>query len=156
MFLLAFYFGLRVGEITNSMHNIQFCNSTVTEDEVSIFFKSYNHSTNNCEQHTIRLSGKKHCPVIALNNYFHLRGFQEGPLFVLKGKAVTEKFFSSKLQSLTKLLKIDEKITPHSFRIGAASFWLSLGLTDYQIMKRGRWTSNAVLKYLRGEVDHSN
>jgi len=156
MFLLAFYFGLRVGEMTKSVHNIQLADIKSTQFEITIKFKSFKHSKKNFEYHSIRASNNKHCPVRCLNEYLSLRGVREGPLFQIKGKAVAEKRFTTELQKLTKILGITESITSHSFRIGAASHWLNLGLSDYQIMKRGRWRSSAVLKYLRGQVDHTN
>ena len=74
---------------------------------------------------------------------------------MLDGKAVSKTYFSSQLKHLLSLLQVIEKITSHSFCYGACNHWINLGFTDLQIMKKGRWRSNAVLKYIRGMVDHT-
>ena len=90
-----------------------------------------------------------------INEYLKLRGNKEGPLFLLEGKPITKSFFSAQLKQLLKITGLSEKITPHSLRIGSATHWSQLGYSECQIMKRGRWRSNAFLKYIRGVVDHT-
>ena len=43
----------------------------------------------------------------------------------------------------------DRRIKGHSFRIGAATTAASLGFTEDQIQRMGRWRSDAVKKYIR-------
>ena len=40
------------------------------------------------------------------------------------------------------------------FRIGAASHWAQKGFSEVQIRKMGRWLSNAMDRYIRGDVKH--
>ena len=40
-------------------------------------------------------------------------------------------------------------ITPHSFRIGAATFAATQGYTAQQIQAMGRWKSSAFQRYVR-------
>ena len=96
MFLLAFHFGLRLGEITDSPHNL-------TRDS---------------------------------------------------GKGVKPYTFNSTLKSLLCQCNIQERITSHSFRIGAATWWAQLNYSEARIKQLGRWRSNAFLKYIRGPVAH--
>ena len=72
------------------------------------------------------------------------------------GKAVTPYFFQKNLKLLLKAGGLDkEKFSAHSLRIGAASFWASLGLSEDVIKTLGRWTTDAVKRYIRCEVDHT-
>ena len=137
MFTYAFYFALRVGEITKSQHNIQLSQVKANEKEVYIDFLSYKHSSNKTEIHMIKSSNVPYCPVKILNEYLLWRGNQEGPLFILEGKAIARTYFSKQLTNLLKLSQINGRITSHSFRYGACNHWLNLGYTELQIMKKG-------------------
>ena len=153
--LFAFNFALRIGEYTDSQHNLQLNDLKANVAEVSIHFKSYKHCDNSSEIHIVKSSNHKHCTVKMINEYLKLRGNKEGPLFLLEGKPITKSFFSAQLKQLLKITGLSEKITPHSLRIGSATHWSQLGYSECQIMKRGRWRSNAFLKYIRGVVDHT-
>ena len=47
MFLLQFYFGLRIGEITDSQHNISLSEISIQTDHISLSFSTFKHSTGN-------------------------------------------------------------------------------------------------------------
>ena len=92
------------------------------------------------------------CPVLAIWNYFNLRGSFKGPIFsIMDGIAVSEQLVLS-LQwagCITKLYK------SHSFRIGRATVAAAQGMSDDTITQLDRWSSSAVKNYIRLPVVHS-
>ena len=155
MFLLAFSLALRVGEITKSQHNIQFDQIEMWPDKIAVTFLSYKHGSGLEEVHVVPVSARKYCVVKAMHEWVRMRGSEPGPLFKLKGKPVTKQWFSAALKaSLYKAKTNSERYSSHSFRIGAATHWVNIGLSDNQIMRMGRWHSNALLGYLRGTIVH--
>ncbi len=156
MFLLCFHFALRVGEVTSSPHNLLLHQLVVATNTIELTFISYKHSQGNLQKHTIHTSDNLHCPVFAMKSNQAKRGTSEGPLFTLLGKAVPRQAFSNNLKKLIQLVgENPSSYSSHSFRIGAASYWATKGLSELQIKNMGRWKSNALFKYIRGFVDHS-
>ena len=156
MFLMAFNLALRVGEITDSVHNIPLDQVIISPVQVTVSFKSFKHAPLHPGTHTITASTSPYCTVSALNKYLALRGPCPGPLFRLHGKPVSRDIFAATLRCL--LQQIGEKqsdFNTHSFRIGAATKWASKGFSDIQIKRLGRWRSNAVFGYIRGNVVHT-
>lgn len=156
MFLSAFYFGLRVGEITVSPHNIQRDQLKVSSSKISLVFSSYKHAPAHPDGHTIQARDSVICVVRALSDYVSLRGDKPGALFLLGNKPVPSRLFSSHLKLLiTTGGDSSVGFTSHSFRIGAATYWANKGLSDAKIRSLGRWRSNANTRYIRGAVDHT-
>ena len=155
-FLFAFYFGLRVSEFTSSRHNILRKQLEISNTLAKLTFLSFKHSKQP-ETHSIASIDSPYCTVKALLRYLAFRGNTPGPLFLLHGKPITSKLFSSTLNRILGPLGLsDANIKAHSFRIGAASYWVEKGLSEVQIRQRGRWNSNAMVTYFRGEVKHNN
>jgi integrase len=50
------------------------------------------------------------------------------------------------LRYLVQSLKLNPKITPHSFRAGGASTAYDNGISEATVMKHGRWKSNKVFR----------
>lgn len=156
MFLLAFHFALRIGEITVSPHNLKMSNIKIKKMKLTIDFSSYKHCPSFFQKHTIKAKAFDPCPVTALEVYLKLRGLHSGPLFLYNGKPISRKFFVGYLKQCFTIIGLDNKhFNSHSFRIGVASYWLASGYTDIQIKQMGRWRSDAVLKYLRGSINHN-
>ena len=155
MMMLAFTFALRAGEMTHSRHNLELNQIMITNDKLSVEFKSFKHSKNDPEVHDTPRSDKKYCVVQAMLEYLSLRGNLAGPLFKNKGKPISKHKFAEVLNQLCISCKLSSiRYTPHSLRIGSANHWLALNYSDNQIMRMGRWRSNALLVYLRGVVTH--
>ena len=124
MFSLAFYFGLRVGEITVSPHNIKYSQISFSFGKLLVSFSSYKHSPLHPWPHSIRVSKSTICPVLALKKYISCRGRRAGVLFLRHDKPVSRSFFSSQLTSLISSVGEDPTgFSSHSFRIGAATYW---------------------------------
>ncbi len=156
MFTMASCFGLRVGEITKSSHNLNMSHLELSSSAVTITFTSFKHSHDDPFSHTCNIRDSPLCPVTAMNKYIQVRGVSLGPVFQLSGKALSRQAFTSRLKTL--LISSGEpqaKYNSHSFRIGAASRWASEGKSDIEIQRLGRWQSNAFRKYLRSTVVHS-
>ncbi len=72
------------------------------------------------------------------------------PLFWSKiGSPISYVCFPNVISLLTKLLLVQGKLTPHSFRIGAASWAASNGASNDDTKRMGRWVSDAFLVYIR-------
>ena len=97
------------------------------------------------------------CPVALLSQYFTLRGFRPGAIFLSEdGLPVSRSFFSNQLLRACHLCGLDpSRYKGHSFRIGAASYAADQGFSDTQIRLLGRWKSNAFLRYIRVPSLHS-
>ena len=158
MFTTAFFGLFRIGEITSdSMHMVclEVAQCKLVNGELNIIIKHFKH---NVSQHPIIITLKKQsdediCPVKAMNDYLAIRGSLPGPLFCyLNGKPVNRNFFSQKLKYSLNFCGYDTKrYKCHSFRIGGASYFSSLGYSDSQLKTMGRWNSNAFLAYIRNQ-----
>ena len=155
IFLLAFYFALRVGEFTDSRHNINRDQVVVTNHEITLKFLSYKHSANAADTHYIKAKYTRYCVVGALLRFLNLRGNGNGPLFSRNKKPISKQVFSGILKRVVSKLGLQNaNLKAHSFRIGAASHWAQKGFSEVQIRKMGRWLSNAMDRYIRGDVKH--
>ena len=163
MWLLAFHGFLRIGEITartqaNPGPNniaLQDCNLTLNRGipgAVEITIRDAKHSQGQIFQINISATHSRYCPVQAVHNYLSYAKPQAGPLFQFPaGKPVTRHFFDQQLKLTLEAAGFDTKLYKgHSFRIGAASEAVSsLGLSEHQVQKLGRWKSDAFKTYIR-------
>ncbi len=156
MFVMAFHFGLRVSEITHSPHNINFNQITISASSIRLRFNTFKHSEAEPFLHALSASDDVLCPVKVLNSYLSMRGKTEGALFLNTGLPISSRNFNAKLKQALILSRIcPEQYSCHSFRIGAASLWATIGKSDVEIRRLGRWKSSANKTYLRCDVDHT-
>ena len=96
-------------------------------------------------------TGASLCPVSALMAYLILRGPEEGPLFRREnGQPLTRAFLVQEMRAALAAQGLDDSAyAGHSFRIGAATTALSVGISDAKIKMLGRWDSSAYQAYLR-------
>lgn len=166
---LGFYAFLRIGEMTapcNSNANpplqlYQLTKLISSAGELMAFkltFGDFKHSYNT-RPFSVILSRQPNstCPVALLSQYFTLRGFRPGAIFLSEdGLPVSRSFFSNQLLRACHLCGLDpSRYKGHSFRIGAASYAADQGFSDTQIRLLGRWKSNAFLRYIRVPSLHS-
>lgn len=162
MCTIAFFAALRVGEITTipgrSLQNlIQFdqiaflrgASGSVTG--IKLTMKFFKHSNPSKPVVIFIYTDKPVCPVSTLIQYLSLRGFANGPLFCWSdNSAISRHYFTSTLNAALNFCGLDShRYKSHSFRIGAASWAATKGLSDTQIREFGRWKSNAFLQYIR-------
>ena len=105
-----------------------------------------------CDIHLPRLGGVL-CPVGAILSYMAHARFQWpcSPLFQdTAGAAVSYELFSSVLRLLVKAAGLSHlHISPHSFRIGAATTAAHCGIPDSAIKALGRWQSVSYQVYTK-------
>ena len=157
MFSLAFVAFLRVGEITKTgssynpnllcIHNISVCSNPPS---LNVSFQHYKHKTPG-PPFTLTVTDLPQMPVVQfILTYIKLRGPAPGPLFLYKGVPVTRNLFVQTLNSCLKFLNLNHlPYKSHSFRIGAASYAISNGVSYDKVKIMGRWKSDALAKYIR-------
>ena len=158
MFVVAFYGLMRVGEIALAQHKnpvLQLHQVTLTPSSVTIKILHFKHHVSS-HPFDIVLPAQANsliCPVKVLSQYLLVRGFQHGPLFSFRdGGVVPRSFFASRLNFCLNFIGLQPQLYhSHSFRIGAASHYASLGMSDSEIRLLGRWKSDSFKRYIRCE-----
>lgn len=91
------------------------------------------------------------CPVVLLKEFMSMRPVCSGQLFChYNTLPLTRYQFVSVLKKALVVHGIDpEQYSSHSFRIGAATYLSTQGVSEEHIMKLGRWKSNAYQRYIR-------
>ena len=151
MFALMFFGFLRLGEVTASPHNLCFDNVSLDGLTCSITFLSFKHCSGLPVTIGVSRLDSPICPVSLLADFLKIRGSGTGPLFCYpRGLPVSPGHFRSLLAAaVARCGRSDLKITPHSFRIGAATHAAAQGLSTTLIQSMGRWKSDAFRRYIR-------
>ena len=91
------------------------------------------------------------CPLLAMEAFLKIRPHKSVYLFChINGQPLTRYQFGAVLnKAITALNLPTTHFRTHSFRIGAASWLASKGVSYETIKKMGRWQSNSFLKYIR-------
>lgn len=155
MFLLAFYAFLRVGEMCALKHTLPFANARLCQRFVALTFTSYKFSTPRAPSIFIPTRPPPLCPVRALHEFFSLRGSAPGPLFSDdNGLPLSSRLFGAILRDACMQADLSDcRITPHSFRIGAATAAAAIGIPKETIQRMGRWTSRAFIRYIKYQIN---
>lgn len=159
-FSLAFSALLRVGEftcinITDSSKIIQFSDVQLQDFDKSITINlKYSKTDQIGKSCIIHIKSDTVFPFsayLAVKEFLQFRPAFDGPLFCHLNKMyLSRRQFLSVLHSSLKFLGYKtEQFNTHSFRIGAATFLSKLGLSDDEIKRRGRWSSNSYQRYIR-------
>jgi hypothetical protein len=162
MWLTAFHAFLRVGEITArtsaATHtNLKASECTITRaagtlKHMDITIRDAKHAKGQAFHIQITATNTTYCPVLAMHNYLTLAKPTSGPLFQFPGALpVTRHYFDQQLKLALQAAGYDTaQYKGHSFRIGAASEAVaSMGMTEHQVQKLGRWKSDAFKSYIR-------
>ena len=155
MYLLAFYAFLRVGEFTlshsESQNILNLDQIHMSSQSMIITFKQFKHSNGRTHSIVIHPQPNPYCPISAYQRYVRFRGHNPGPVYVdTNNKSVPREAFVAQFNKSLAFLKLSPQLyKSHSFRISAASYAISRGLSDQQIKHVGRWHSDAFLAYIR-------
>lgn len=148
MFSLAFHAFLRVRELCGSRHALQRVDVRLHRSYIIIKFPTYKFSAGRCPSIFIpvRHPSSPFCPVRLLEEYLMRRhGPSKGPLFLdSEGNPYTIQKFRSRLAQVVRVAGLQSwGITPHSFRVGAATSAAALGIPEETIQRMGHWSSRA-------------
>jgi len=91
------------------------------------------------------------CPVQLLSQFLNVRHNGDGPLFChFKKNSVTRYQFSRVLNLALQFIGCNpNEYNTHSFRIVAAIHFSMQGISDQEIMSKGRWKSECFKRYIR-------
>lgn len=155
MFLLAFHGFLRVGELCGSRHALQLSDVCLQPSYISISFRSFKFSGGRCPAIFIPAIPSSLCPVQALRAYLELRGTAPGMLFLEDdGSPCSISQFRKDLARVVRIAGLASwGISPHSFRVGAATSAAALGIPEDTIQRMGRWSSRAFLRYIKFQIN---
>jgi integrase len=162
-FSLAFFGFLRLGEFTSYSKKPQ-AEVTLLSTDVSVsraagrrvvvvqIRRSKNNQHGPAQQITIPSGRARYrCPVQAVVDYITARP-QRAQAFLCHYDLtpLTRREFQRVLRKVAAAAGLREgHLTPHSFRIGAATEAASLGYSEVQIQSFGRWRSAAYRSYIR-------
>ncbi len=150
MLSLSFFAFLRPGEITSSDNNISLDQIKIFPKFLTLTFTHFKHYQGEPITITVCRSFSRHCPVHLLSDYIVNRGMVSGHLFCHPtGHPVTYSQYNTMFSRLVRFLRLPGKFSPHSARIGAATYAASIGVSEEVIRRVGRWRSSSYLKYIR-------
>lgn len=137
--------------MSRALNVVQFQNTSVSRKAVTIHL--LNHKTQKTDKpiQLILRKQSRNCPVKALKAYFLLRGNVSGPLFLTSvNSPLTLSAFRDVFKSLLRFAKLSpSRYKLHSFRIGACTQAILSGTPENEVMRMGRWKSNAFKRYIR-------
>ncbi|XP_063423640.1 uncharacterized protein LOC134707625 isoform X2 [Mytilus trossulus] len=156
-FSLAFHGLFRVGElvVTNSLqgHTLQISDIHIVSGllQVCITSSKTDQLGKGSNIWIYPQSDLNICPVNLVSEFIKLRPPVLGPLFChFDGSPLSRYQFVTLLKNAIDLSGIDKtRYSSHSFRIGAATTLSMDGVSDSEIMRLGRWSSNAYKGYIR-------
>ena len=171
LFLLGYYGLMRIGELCYSEHALKASNVHIAcnKDKIlMILYTSKTHGYGNLPQKIkitanansmIKNQKKRHfCPFQAVRKYISIRGGggenyddENEQFFVLSDKSpVTQCMTRNLLKILIDRLGLNAKLYGvHSLRIGRSSELIKFGYSVDELKRAGRWSSNAVYRYIR-------
>ena len=153
MMSVSFYGFLRPGEITKSPHNLMIDQLQLSSHKASITFRTFKHHSGHTITIDIPSQPGPTCPVQALTNYLAMRRYDPGPLFCHPTRdAISYATYHDWFLHVLSLSQLQGKYNTHSFRIGAATWAASRGVSHTIIQQMGRWRSMAYMKYIRMPV----
>ena len=163
IFILAYYFLFRIGELTSGRHPIMAKNVHIGRNKNKMLFVLYSSKTHGYDQRPqkVKISVNTNykvqffCPFKISREYLALRGnyhCDEDPFFIFwDHEPVTPPHVRKVLRDSLKAIDLSPDLYGlHSFHIGHASNMINkFGYNLDQVKSAGRWWSNVVYKYIR-------
>ncbi|XP_077774391.1 integrase/recombinase xerD homolog [Podarcis muralis] len=161
-FSISFFGALRIGEVvceggvTHAQRGILLSDITLSRSDLIIRVRS-SKTDQQGKGALLRLPAaqdKGPCPVRDARRFLYLRPKNPGPLFIhADGSRLARQQFTRVMRmALTACGLPAAEFAAHSFRIGAATTAVHLGLSTERIKEMGRWRSNAYKTYVRNNV----
>ena len=158
LFSAAFYGLFRIGELTvqnTGVVSLLSKNVTVSSDRIVFSISKFKNNKSNQSFDVVinKQDTNVWCPVKLILKFVSLRGSQAGPFFCFANmQQVNRNFFTTRLSRCLQFCGFDTKLyKSHSFRIGGASYLVSIGYNDLQIKLMGRWESDCFIRYIRNQ-----
>ena len=161
-FSLAFYGAFRVGELvarskTDDGGGLQWTDLELQEGMLAIrLARSKTDQLGRGSRITLhRCPGEKVCPVANLEAYMAIRPVGAGSALLLHSDAtpLSRYQFTRVLAKAVAAAGLPPGgLTPHSFRIGAATTAAAMGLGGRTVQRIGRWRSDCYKRYVRLEM----
>ena len=143
MLAISFFAFLRPGEITSSDNNLYLHQLKIFPSHLTLTFTHFKHYQGEPITITVCRSNSRNCPVLLITQYLLCRGLNPGPLFCHpSGRPVLYYTYNLIFSKIVKFLQLPGKYSPHSARIGAATYCSSIGVPEEVIRRVGRWRSN--------------
>ena len=168
LFMMSYYGLMRVGELTEttqfSNHAVKACDIHIGRNKRKLLIMLYSSKTHGKESkpQRIKISAtptycvrtRFFCPFRTIRTFINLRGGyydRSDHLFIFKdGSNVKGSHFRTLLKLTLKRLNINHELfNTHSFRIGKTTDLFKAGYSVEAIKQIGRWTSNAVYRYIK-------
>ncbi len=150
MFSLSYAAFLRPGEVTGSLHCLQFENVKFVDKTIVIRFNHFKHSDGTPFILKVPPTFLRFCPVRMLKRFLKIRRRVSGPLFCkANAEPVTYREYSGVFQKVVERIGFPGKYSHHSMRIGVATYAASVGYSDMQLRYYSGWQSAAVSSYIR-------
>lgn len=159
---ISFFGALRVGEVvcegggTHSQRGVLMSDLTLAGDDLIVRVRS-SKTDQQGKGALIRLPAvhsKGPCPVRDTRRFLYLRPKGPGPLLLhADGSPLTRHQFTRVMRSALSACGLPPlEFAAHSFRIGAATTAMHMGLSTERIKELGRWKSNAYKAYVRNNL----
>ena len=163
--ILMLYYGLmRIGEVTTGVHPVKAKDVYVSNRKKSILIYLFSSKTHGKESRPQEIKlwsdqggkGENFSPFSEMQKFNQLRGgylCDKEPYFIFSDRSpVLPCHVRRVLKRALKNLGLNHKLyNTHSFRIGRATDLMKYGFSVDQIKRIGRWKSNAVYKYIKGQ-----
>ncbi|XP_043242145.1 uncharacterized protein LOC122391889 isoform X2 [Amphibalanus amphitrite] len=159
IFTLAFFALLRPGEVVRCGRQEHFLRMGGVRLQHRHLFITIPSSKTSQTPVTFQLEERSdlpECPVAAVRSYLLLRGagHQHEALFVGDGRRpITGNQLNRALRQTSQIAGLSRAhLSGHCLRIGGASHGAIIGMTEVQLSQAGRWSSQAMHRYVRRHV----
>ena len=159
IFCLAFFALLRPGEVVlgrDTAHTVRLGHVRLVGQRLSITVPSSKTATSPFHTSFDARPDMALCPVAAVRDYLAVRGAGSPADILFVGgdrRPVTTRGLTRVLRLAGRQAGLDaSRLSGHCLRLSGASHGAAIGMTDIQLRQAGRWSSQAVQRYVRRPV----
>lgn len=159
IFSLAFFALLRPGEVVrgrDAAHTVRLGHVRLDGAHLQVTIPSSKTSVSPFTASFVARPDLATCPVTAIRDYLAVRGAGAPDDILFVGgdrRPVTTRGLTRVLRLAGRRAGLDSsRLSGHCLRISGASHGAAIGLTELQLCQAGRWSSQAVQRYVRQPV----